>query len=125
LLMRFRPFLADELPELDLPHPLDQPRAEDEGDEQRGERGPRRAEGDVAEDVEAGDDAPQGVEEVVEHYFIPSPLRVACCELRAASSRNSELATCNSVTILSKPIPREAFVSTRSPSRMQSFSNAP
>ena len=30
LLVRLRTFLADELPELDAAHPLDQPRAEDE-----------------------------------------------------------------------------------------------
>ena len=33
LLMRLRPFFADVLAELDAAHPLDQPRAEDEGDD--------------------------------------------------------------------------------------------
>src|SRR5207237_445138 len=128
LLVRLRTLFADELPELDAPHPLDQPRTEDEGDEQRGERGPGRAEGDVAEDVESGDDAAERGKEVVEHYFAPSRLPVACCLLPEVFSGNWQPATGNSfssiVTILSNPIPREAFTSTKSPGRMKSLRNA-
>src|SRR5207237_9951133 len=101
-------FLTDELPELDLAHALDQPGTEDERDDQRGERRPRRPERDVPEDIESGDHVPKRIEEVVQHY-------------RRTSSRSS----CSIVTILSRPIPRDALINTRSPRRMKVSRNDP
>ena len=71
---------------------------------QRGERRERRPEGDVAEDVEAGNHVPERVEEVVQHQCAPSAWPLV-----------------SMLTIRSRPMPRLALISTRSPGRMKVF----
>src|SRR5262245_2276223 len=98
-LVRLRALLADLLADLEAAEAVDEPPAEEERDQHRGDDGHRRPEGDVAEDVEGDGPGVQLVEEVVEHQAAVPP------RARSAST------TC------SRWIPREPLTTTRSPSR--------
>ena len=72
-LMALRPFLANELADLQVAQPLDHPRTQHQGDHQSREAGERRAHGDVAKHVERMKIALQHVIEEVEEHLRHAP----------------------------------------------------
>src|SRR5262249_20131174 len=91
-------FRADGLPDLSRAEGADQPRAEHQAHEERGQECHRRPEGDVAEDVEEAVVLLEPGEER-QHRVPPGLVRAARSASRARSMR----------------MPREPFTSTRSP----------
>src|SRR5439155_2577573 len=91
---------------LPLAQLLDQPRPEEEGQQESGQRRESAAKGDVPEDVEQPHEAVERIEDMEEHQR-PSPKAA-----RAASTNRS------------MAIPREPFTRTRSPGSRSSSTDA-
>src|SRR5262249_3816800 len=92
-LVRFRPFFADVLPDLEFAQPPNQPRPENEREEHRREAGVDRSNGDVAKHVERAEVTPQNFkEEVVEHLSVVPPGANTLPAQRAARSMRPQSA---------------------------------
>src|SRR5262249_39025595 len=97
--MRLRSLLANHLADLELAKLANEPRSKDQAERKRRQARRRRADGDVAQDVQHGKLRPeerQLDEEVVEH------------QANSAFSRSTTRSVCT---------PRDPFTRTRSPAR--------
>src|SRR5438445_2307816 len=102
---------SDLLPDLELPQPLDQARAQGKADQQRREGRQRRPERDVPENVQDLQVVVQRIEEVIEHQWIPSGPAGWPAAARIAS------------TTRSIRMPRDPFTRTTSPDRRAPATN--